>query len=206
MPPSPSRIATTYLTQVSGTKTASHTKTAGEVIFRKDRGGDKGEWAWGGIGPSKRELIDGFEYKIKQAEPLALTLRATLMALGHASSAQNIFVKIKSAEISPDGALGGRGYIQKIADMRRQYMNVVEALSALSDTIHDELKAPHWHPDAEHGGPRERDEVQQILSDADQIQKDPEGWAEKQEQKPVSDTSISKTAARFLSQHNTEDK
>lgn len=206
MPPSPSRIATAYLTGTT-LHTAAVTKTAGEVIFRKDRGGDKGEWAWGGVPPSKRELIDGFEYKIKQAEPLAMTLRAALMALGHASSAQNIFVKIKSAEISPDGALGGRGYIQKIADIRRQFMNVTEALSALTDTLHDELKAPHWHPDAEHGGPRERDEVQQIMSDADQIQKDPEGWAEKQEQKsgtPTENNSISKTAARFLSQH--EDK
>ena len=200
MAPSASRIAAAYLTGTS-IKTAAVNKTAGEVIFRKDRGGEKGEWAWGGVGPSKRELIDGFEYKIKQAEPLALTLRATLMALGHAASAQNIFVKIKSAEISPDGALGGRGYIQKIADMRRQYMNVVEALSALSDTIHDELKAPHWHPDAENGGARERDEVHQIMQDADAIQKDPEGWAEKQEAKP----DISKTASRFLSSQNNGD-
>jgi hypothetical protein len=160
-------------------------KTAGEVRFIKDRGGDKSEWAWATPGPSQREIGEDFTFKPKYLKPLTLTLRATLMAMGHAISAQNTFAKVKSADVSPDGSLGGKGYIQKISDMRRQYMNVVEALSALSDTIHDELKAPHWHPEAVHGGPREREEVQEIMQDAEQIRQNPEGWAAEEEAEGV---------------------
>lgn len=156
-------------------------RTAGEVRFIKDRGGDKGEWAWNTPGPSQREIGEEFVFRERHLKPLAQTLRATLMSMGHAITAYNAFTRIKSADVSPDGNLGGKGYIQKIADMRRQYMNVVEALSSLSDTLYDEINAPHWHPEAETGGPREREEVREIMDDAEEIRQDPEGWAEEAE-------------------------
>ena len=156
-------------------------RTAGEVRFIKDRGGDKGEWAWNTPGPSQREIGEEFYFKPKHLKPLAMTLRASLMSMGHAITAYNAFTRIKSADVSPDGNLGGKGYIQKIADMRRQYMNIVEALSALSDTLYDEINAPHWHPQADTGGPREREEVREIMDDAEEIRQDPEGWAEEAE-------------------------
>lgn len=157
------------------------TRTAGEVRFIKDRGGDKGEWAWNTPGPSQREIEEEFKFNPKHQKPLAVTLRASLMAMGHAITAYNAFTRIKSSDVSPDGNLGGKGYIQKIADMRRQFVNVVEALSSLSDTLYDELNAPHWHPAAETGGAREREEVQEIMNDAEAIRQDPEGWAEEAE-------------------------
>lgn len=178
MPANPKHVADLYL--ASSGRTA-RSKTAGEVRFIKDRGGDKNEWAWGTPGPSQREIDEDFTFKPKYLKPLSLTLRATLMAMGHVISAHSTFARIKSADVSPDGSLGGKGYIQKIADMRRAYMNTVEALSALSDTLYDEIKAPHWHPDVTTGGPREREEVQQILQDAEEIRQDPEGWAESEE-------------------------
>jgi hypothetical protein len=153
-------------------------RTAGEVRFIKDRGGDKGEWAWNTPGPSQREIGGDFAFNDRHLKPLAQTLRSTLMAMGHAITAYNAFTRIKSADVSPDGNLGGKGYIQKIADMRRQYMNVVEALSSLSDTLYDEINAPHWHPESDTGGPREREEVREIMDDAEGIRQDPEGWAE----------------------------
>lgn len=175
-------------------KTAGRVLTAGEVIFRKDRGSDKNEWAWGAVPPSKREINTDFKFKIRELKPLSVTLRSTLAALGHATSAHNTFVKIKSAKVSPDGNLGGRGYVAKIADMRRQYMNVVEALSALSDTLHDEITAPHWHLDE--GGTRERMEVQEIMGDAEEIKKDPEAWAEEEEAEMDADHDAEPKKAR----------
>lgn len=157
-------------------------RVAGEVRFIKDRGGDKGEWAWNTPGPSQREIEDDFAFNARHLKPLAQTLRATLMSMGHAITAYNAFTRIKSADVSPDGNLGGKGYIQKIADMRRQYMNVVEALSSLSDTLYDEINAPHWNPAADtRPSPRERDEVREIMDDAEGIRQDPEGWAEEAE-------------------------
>lgn len=163
-------------------KQVERTKTAGEVRFIKDRGGDENQWGWGSPGPSEREMSSGFKFKPGNLKPLATSLRASLAALGHAMSAYQTFSKIKSARVSPDGALGGKGYIAKIADMRRQYMNVVEALSALTDTIYDEVNAPHWDPSIREQDPREREKVQEIMNDAEEIREDPGGWAEDEEE------------------------
>lgn len=157
-------------------------KTAGEVRFIKDRGGDTNEWSWNTPGPSERKISVDFKFNPTNLKPLAMSFRATLAAMGHALSAYNSFTKIKSANVSPDGALGGAGYIQKISDMRRAYMNCVESLSALSDTLHDELHAPHWNPAVKEQSPRERAEVVTIVNDAEEIRKGPEGWANEEEE------------------------
>jgi hypothetical protein len=156
-------------------------RTAGEVRFIKDRSGDSKEWGWGAPGPSERMIQEDFIFNAKHLKPLAQTMRSSLMALGHVTSAYNRFVRIKSRNVSPDGALGGKGYIQKIPDMRRQLMNCVEALSALTDTIHDELHAPHWNPAEDTLDSRDREEVKEIIEDAEEIKGDPEAWAEEQE-------------------------
>ena len=113
---------------------ASISKTAGEVRFVKDRSGDAKEWAWAAPGASERKISENFIFNAKELKPLALTLRSSLMALGHVTSAHARFVKVKSRNVSPDGALGGMGYVQKIPDMRRQLMNCIEVLSAITDT------------------------------------------------------------------------
>jgi len=169
--------------QFAESKTGRRTKIAGEVRFIKDRSGDKSEWAWGSQGPSEREMTPTFQFQPSAAKPLAAALRSSLMALGHCQSAQNTFVKIKSATVSPDGSLGGKGYIQKISDMRRQFANCAEVLSALSDTLYDEIHAPHWNPAIEENlSGRDREQVEEILSDAEEIREDPEGWAEEEEE------------------------
>lgn len=192
--PNPSNVADRFLERTANTRTASRVKTAGEVRFIKDRGADDKEWGWGSPGPSEREIDPGFEFKPKYIKPLAMTLRSALMALGHVTSAHGRFVKIKSRNISPDGNLGGKGYIQKVPDMRRQLMNCIEALSALTDTIYDEINAPHWNPGTLGGGNREREEVEEIMEDVSEIKDDPEGWAGDQEDEM--DEGHGKTARR----------
>lgn len=177
--PNAQKIARTYFRAQTASK--GRGKTAGEVRFVKDRSSDKNEWGWGSPGPSEREISENFEFKPGRIKPLAQVLRSILMALGHATSAHSRFVKVKSRNVSPDGNLGGKGYIQKIPEMRRQIMNVVEVLSSTSDTLYDELHAPHWQPGPETGN-RERDEVEEILEDAQEIKDDPEAWAEEQEE------------------------
>lgn len=182
-------------------KNAAMRRTAGEVRFIKDRSGDASEWAFGPPGPNEREIQNDFVFNAKYLKPLAQTLRSALMALGHTTSAYNRFVKIKSRNVSPDGALGGKGYIQKIPDMRRQLMNCVEALSALTDTIYDEMNAPHWNPTEDTLDPRDREEVKEIIEDAEEIKDDPEAWAsgkeeELDEDNVEEDAPMGKTAAQ----------
>jgi hypothetical protein len=189
--PDPKDIARKYRGQI---------RTAGEVRFIKDRSGDEKQWGWGPPGPSERQIGEEFLFKAKHLKPLAKSLRSALMALGHVNSAHSRFVKIKSRNVSPDGSLGGKGYIQKISDMRRQLMNCVEALSSFTDTVYDEIHAPHWNPSEDTLTPRDRDEVREIVEDAEEIKDDPEGWAEEQEEE-MDEENGSKKMARTASLH-----
>lgn len=161
-------------------KTAAMRRTAGVIQHVKDKSADKDDWAFalGGVG-LERDIRPAFEFNQKELKPLLRSLRSCLVALGHVSSAYNTFVKIKSRKVSPDGQLGGKGYIQKISDMRRALMNTVEALSAFTDTVYDEVNAPHWNPELLPDP--EREEVEEIKEDVQEIREDPEGWAEEQE-------------------------
>ena len=158
----------------------AHAKTAGEVIFKKDRGDDVGSWAYNDNAPSKREIPSDFNYSPRNQKPLVKILRATLAALGHTLSGYHAFAKMKSARISPDGSMGGRGYIQAIPDMRKQYMNCVEALAALSDTIYDEVHAPHWSVMSRQEEGEAKDDVRALIQDAEMIRKDPQEWADQE--------------------------
>jgi hypothetical protein len=163
-------------------KMASQSKTAGEVRFIKDKSNDHTQWAWQDAGPQERKIAPDYAFTPRKVKQLAKVLRATTASMGHAMSAYNSFSKLKSADVSPDGSLGGKGYIQKIAEMRRAYMNVVEALSALSDTIYDEVNAPHWAAISRQENDEDREEVEQIVQDAENIKEDPEAWAKEEEE------------------------
>jgi len=171
--PDPKRIAAAYLAQKRG-----QTKTAGEVIFKKDRSGDAASWAYHDQPPDQRIIGDDFNYSPKNMKPLAKVLRGSLAALGHVLASYNQFAKIKSAKVSPDGNLGGKGYIQKIPDMRKQYMNVIEALSSITDTLYDETNAPHWAAVSRQEDSETRKEVKSLIEDAEQIRDNPQIWAE----------------------------
>lgn len=176
-------------------------RTAGEVRFIKDKPKDANQWAWNDPGPQERKITPDFAFDPRNTKPLAKVLRSTNAALGHAMSAYAIFTKIKSADVSPDGSLGGKGYITKIVEMRRAYMNVVEALSALSDTLYDEIRAPHWAAVSRQEDPEERAEVEQIVGDAIEIKQDPEGWAEDQEEEMDEENEEEMAKAVKLASH-----
>ena len=169
------------------------TRVAGEVRFIKDKSGDEKQWGWGLNAPSEREIDTGFQFNPKYLKPLAQTLRSTLIGLGNVQSAYNTFTKIKSAQISPDGNIGGKGYIQRVTDIRRQFMNCSEALSSVTDTLYDEINAPHWNPEMEGQSSRERDGVVQIMEDVEDIKQDPEEWAEDEQQEEFGDADTSKS-------------
>lgn len=171
----PKQLVAKYLTQ------GMRTKTAGEVRFIKDRSGDETGWAFQPPGASVREPpASDFSYNPKDLQPLAACLEATLGGLGLSLTALNEFAKLSTRKVSGDGLLGGRGYVQKVSDMRRQFTNIVEALSALSDTLYDEIEAPHWAEASRNLPSADSVDVQENLDNAKKIKKDPEAWAENQ--------------------------
>lgn len=97
-------------------------------------------------GTVARKIPKDHKYDPKSLKPLAKMLWAMSVALGHTLQAYRLFNRVKSSTVSPDGMLGGRGYVMKVQDLRQRIFEAVEALSAASDTVHDELNAPHWKP------------------------------------------------------------
>jgi len=159
-------------------RVASTTRTAGMIQHVKDKSGDKDDWAYNTTHIQERDIRPAFEYNPKDMKPLLKSLRSCLVALGHVTSAYNTFVKVKSRKVSPDGSLGGKGYIQKISDLRRGLMNCVESLSGFTDTLFDEVNGPHWHP--EQLPAPEKEELEEIVEDVQEIREDPEAFADEQ--------------------------
>ena len=176
--PSPKRVALKY-----AASKGIRTKTAGEVRFIKDNtSGDlSGDWAYTPSGAAERQIGKDFIFNPRELKPLAKSLRSALMALGHATSCYNTFVKIKSRKISPDGNLGGMGYIMEISKIRKGLMNCIESLSSITDCMYDEILAPHWNPAEDEMTPRDREEVIELVDQIKEIQEDPEEFAEKEE-------------------------
>ncbi len=172
----PKRVAALYME-----KNSSRTsKTAGVVQHMKDQSGSGDNWAYGMVSGLERDIRPAFLFDFGELEPLMKSLRSCLMALGHVTSAYDTFVNIKSRKVSPDGQLGGKGYVQKIPDMRRQLMNCVEALSAFTDTVYDEVNAPHWKKKQDEVDGKDKAQILEIYEDVKEIKEDPESWAESQ--------------------------
>lgn len=155
-------------------------RTAGEVRFIKDKGGEG--WAWDQSRHSDtRNIPRGYEFEPDGAKVLIKLLRSTTMALGHALSAYTQLTKAKSREFSPDGMIGGTGYVKKISGIRQEYNNIIEALSSLSDTYYDEITAEHWKASMEEEPEDVRREVDEMLDSVEDIRYAPESFARQQE-------------------------
>ena len=148
-------------------------KVAGEIRFVKDQG------------PDERDIPDDFDFRPKHLKGMAKTLFSMSCAMGHLVSASNTFTKLKSVNISPDGKLGGKGYIQKIPELRKGMSESIEVLSNAIDTLHDEIKAPHWVDSKSNMTKKDKDLVDEMLQESEEIVEDPEGYDESVYQKEV---------------------
>lgn len=137
------------------------TRTAGKIEFVKDSG------------PVRRDIrVEGFQWTPEGLRNLAKILWAAQRAHSYAIAAYRTFSKMPSAQFSPDGLLGGRGYIQAVKDMRQALATAVETMSSFTDTVHDEINAEHWK------APGSDEQVSGIVQDAEKVKANPEGFVE----------------------------
>lgn len=153
----------------------ARSKTAGEIRFVKDNG------------PEQREIPEDFNFQAKHVKPMAQVLRSLSCAMGHLNSGQSRFTKIKSVNISPDGRLGGKGYIQQIKDIRTNLAAAIETISNTIDTLHDEIRADHWTCPKKDLSEKDQKEVDELISDSEEILEDPEAYHEQEYQDNVID-------------------
>lgn len=66
------------------------------------------------------------------------------LSLGTLSKALEEVNSVNSDAISPDGKLGGRGYVMSVRDIKQKLVEMITELSNIRDTFTDELKNPGW--------------------------------------------------------------
>lgn len=143
-------------------KMAGSIRTAGKIEFIRDQG------------PLRRDIrVQGFEWRPDVLRSLAKILWAAERSHSYGMATLRLFSKMSSSEFSPDGLLGGRGYIQHIKDMRSALGQAVEVLSAFTDTVHDEINAPHW-------ASLKDESTNEIVEGAQNVKDNPEEFVEKQ--------------------------
>jgi len=166
------------LEKIARKMVAGKVRTAGKIEFVKDQG------------PVRRDVrVKGYEWSPDSLRDLAKTLWAGQRAHSYAMAALRIFSKMPSSEFSPDGLLGGRGYIQSVKDMRSGLASAVEVLSSFMDTVHDEVNADHWAPAEKKAG------VENMMADASQVRENPESFVEGQFEEEGQDEPLVNPAA-----------
>jgi len=93
----------------------------------------------------RREIPDDFKYDPKKLKHLKKVLHNVTISLGTLSSSLSEFSKLKGPDVSPDGLLGGHGYILPIKEVKEKLNVSVRDLSDIADTIADELTNPRWN-------------------------------------------------------------
>lgn len=131
-----------------------------------------------GTEAGKRNIPKDFEFNPKALKPLSRMLLSMSISLGHALTAHREFTKLKSSSISPDGLVGGRGYVLNVKDVRSKLQQACELISSVSDTIHDEINAPHWKSTLGELGKNDAEDISEFLDESRKVMDDPEGYAD----------------------------
>lgn len=93
---------------------------------------------------AKREIPDDFKYNPKKMKHLKNVLHNVTISLGTLTSSLIELSKLKGPDVSPDGLLGGRGYIIPFKEVKETINNSARSLSDVADTLADELSNPRW--------------------------------------------------------------
>lgn len=132
----------------------------------------------GGGGSNRRNIPKDHPFDSRALKPMAKALWAASVSLGHALTSYRHMSRLKSSTISPDGMLGGRGYVMQVSDMRKRLYDACESLSAITDTLHDEINAPHWQPRLAELDENEAGDIERYVEESQEILEDPEHDAE----------------------------
>lgn len=129
-------------------------------------------------GPTKRNIPKDHPYDARALKPMAKALWAASVALGHSLTAYRYLTRLKSATVSPDGMLGGRGYVMQMQDMRKKLYDACEHLSCISDTLYDEINGPHWKPRLATLDENDAEDVERFVEESQEVLENPEESAE----------------------------
>ena len=94
--------------------------------------------------PGEGRDLGGFEYDKTKAKVLKKALHNINVSLGTLISAMKDISMIRGSEITPDGKLGGKGFIMSFKEIKQTLNEAIGKLSDVTDTLADELTNPMW--------------------------------------------------------------
>jgi hypothetical protein len=113
----------------------------------------------------RREITDDFKYDKKKIKHLHRILHNVNVAVGTLGSALAEFSRVKGPTISPDGLLGGLGYIMPIKSVKEVITTSVHNLSEVADSLADELSNPHWNSE-------EDKETKELIKEKEKVEEE----------------------------------
>jgi hypothetical protein len=122
---------------------------------------DTGRLKTSAASSGRREIPEDYKYNPKKLKHLKHILHNVSVALGTLTSSFNEFSRFKGPDISPDGRLGGAGYILPLKDIKQAIQNSVYSLSDVADCIADELTNPKWESEKD-------PEVKELVKEKDE--------------------------------------
>lgn len=129
---------------------------------------------------SVREL-DGFEYDKSKAKILKDVLHNVNVSLGTLLAAMKQIAMLKGSDVTPDGKIGGRGFIMEFREIKEAINSAVKELSDVTDSIADELTNPGW-------GLKEK-ELKKVKEEQEQVEEKAEKIEEAENASPSDEDS-----------------
>lgn len=125
-------------------------------------------------GGVRRQINDDFQYDKKKVKHIQFVLHNVNVSLGALVSALSRFSKIRGPSISPDGLLGGLGYIMTIKDIKAALNQIVRDLSDIQDTLADELTNPRWNAASDAETKKLLKEKEEVEEKVEEMESEPE--------------------------------
>jgi hypothetical protein len=110
-----------------------------------------------------RQISEDFTYNKAKLKHLKKILHNITVALGTMVSAHNEFSRVKGPDISPDGLLGGFGYIIPIKDIKESLISAIKNIENIADCIADELTNPKW-------GAKDDKDIKKLIKDKKEVE------------------------------------
>jgi len=120
----------------------------------------------------RREIPSDFKYNPKKLKHLKKILHNVTVSLGTMTSSLNEFSKLKGPEVSPDGLLGGVGYIIPLKEIKETFNSSIRNLSDVADCLADELTNPRWDVQDDKDVKKLIKEKEEVLEDVEDAEED----------------------------------
>ena len=153
-------------------------------------------------------MTDGFEYDKSKAKVLQRVLHNLNVSLGTLIGAMKELAMLRGSDITPDGKLGGRGFVMEFREIKGLMNDSIKNLSDITDSIGDELTNPKWDLKEKEikEVKKEKEEVEEAVEEAtepptdtnkEETTEEPEGKEADIDPKDVKDSNYVQSMKRY---------